>query len=362
MNIYSLLAAGIVAVLIGIFGLSQSQTEPETIKIGVIVSLTGSAARDGLSIKQGVDLAVSELVAKGVAIEVVYQDDGTDAKRTVSALQFMLATEKPQAIVGPTWSFLEDAAAPFIAKEKIVAFAPANTSEFVTISSKYQFQGAPRNDGRVEPVARWLKEHHKKRVAILVDKTSWGDSVAGPFRKAVEDAGATVVVDETFLPFDSNVGSTIAAILAKAKFANADVILWTGFDADALALIQKRQALEIDVPVLAASTVYSGFLSRGVVTEEQLDNVYFMSTPVSDSFAQKFEAKYGEKPNNFADNAYDGTMMLVEAIQNAKTKDGDGVADYLRTKLTYTREGQSYKFNESGDLIGGAWVLSPVVK
>ena len=362
MNTLYIIGAVFIAAAGFFFFGSTPGAQSETIRIGAVLSLTGNASTDGLSIKRGIDLAVDDLKKRGTQVEVIYQDDGTDAKRTVSALQFLIATENPDAVMGPTWSFLEDAVAPVVKEAKIVAYAPANTSEFVSIQSHYQFQGAPRNALKADPIARWLKENNKKRVAIMVDKTPWGESNAKPFRAAALAAGAEIVIDETFPPFDSNVGGTIATILAKAKAADADVVMWTGYDADATALVQRRETLDMQVPIIAASTVYSSLLSRRVVTAEQLHDVYSVDAPASADFVTKFEAKYGEKPNNFADRAYDGTMMLVEALQNAKTKDGDDIANYLRNNLTYARDGQSYKFNENGDLIGGEWVVKQVIE
>jgi len=356
----------IVILLLGGYYWTQNQsnrpTSSETIKIGAVLGLTGSAAADSLSIKRGLDLAVEDLAKEGVAVEINYQDDKTDAKQTVSALQYLFASYHPHAIVGPAWSFLEDAGSQTIIANKTVAYAPANTTEFVSTKSPYHFHGATRNALVEQPLTDWLKRNNKKRVAIIVSNDAWGESNAIPFRKAAQNAGATIVVDETITAFTGTEATTMSSHLTKAKSANADVILWTGYEADATALAKRRSELQIDASIVAASNVFDALLSRNVVSSDQLQNAYFRTNPDSREFAQKFQAKYSMAPTNYADRAYDGLMILVDAIQNAPAKDGDSISQYLRMETRYRGFGGTYEFNDSGDIEGGEWVIEPIVQ
>ncbi len=364
MNKYVWGVGVLVLVALGAFvGLSQkAPTSKEAITIGAVLSLSGDAASDGLSIKRGLELAVEDLAEKGIEVRVVYQDDKTDPKQTISAIEYLVATEHPQALVGPTWSFLEDAAAATIAREKIIAYAPANTSEFVSIRSAYQFQGAPRNALSQKPVAQWLVQNGTKRAAIIVDRSAWGASVSKAFKAATQEAGVEVVVDETIAPFSGNAASEMANAVTKAKAAGVEVILWTGYDPDAVSLAQTRVRLGYTVPVIALSSTYKGLFSRGVLAPAQLVGIYYLSVPTAQEFVTKFEAKYGQAPGNYADRAYDGLMVLAEALQHAPAKDADTLAQYLRTDLAYTGYGGVYEFNEKGDVLGGDWVIRPVVE
>jgi branched-chain amino acid transport system substrate-binding protein len=166
-------AALLAVVVLGLF-LKHPAPRSAGIHIGAVLGLTGDAATDALNIKRGIDLAKDDLAKQGVEVEIVYQDDHTDPKQTVSAIRYLLSTAKPQAIIGPTWSFLEDAAAPVIAQEKIIAYAPADTSEFVNVRSPYQFHGAPRNALSVKPMVAWMLQHGSKRIAIITDSSAWG--------------------------------------------------------------------------------------------------------------------------------------------------------------------------------------------
>ena len=334
----------------------------EEIRIGAVVSTSGDAAADGLNIKRGIDLAVADLAKKGVKVSVEYQDDQTDATKAVSAVQYLLSTFKPQVIVGPTWSFLEDATGPVIAGAKIVAYAPANTSEYTSAISPYNFRGAPLNALAVGPMAEWLQVNNKSRVAIIYDKSPWGESVGKSFRDAVTRAGKTIVLEETTVPFGPDAASVTSLFLAKAKALNADVILWTGYDPEAVALVRKRAELNYNVPVIAQTTAYQALLSRKAVDPKEVNNMFYLAIPRSQEFVEKFEAAYGEEPGNYADRAYDGVMLLVEALQNSPTNDSDAISSYLHTKLKYQGYAGTYEFNENGDVKSGKWVILPIVE
>lgn len=362
-----LVGAVIVIIIVGILVyLKQNQkvsNSGETIRIGAVLGLTGQAATDSLNIKRGLDLAKSDLAKKGITVDINYQDDNADAKKTVSAVQFLISTYQPQAIVGPVWSYLEDAAGPVIATNKIVAYAPADTSEFVSARSPYNFRGAPQNALIRQPVADWLRANNKKRVAIIVDKAAFGASVEAPYRSAANDAGASVAYSEEIPTFSSDPVGLVTAALLKAKSANADVILWSGYEPESAALIKKKAELGLaNVPVIAIGNTLVSLLSRNAVNANELKGVYHISVPHNPDFVQKFKAVYGEAPGDYADRAYDGLMIIVNAIRNASQKNGDSIAAYIREDTHYQGYGGLYEFNENGDVKGGTWVIQPITQ
>ncbi len=355
--------AVILVILLGGYGLWRSNHEApskETVRIGAVLGFTGYAVQDATSIKRGLDLAQADLAAKGVVVDISYQDDSTDPKKTISALQYLLTTYHPDVIVGPTWSFLESAAQPTIDAGKVVAYAPADTSEFVENVSTYQFHGAPRNALMDAPVAKWLKENGKKRIAIVVTQSAWSHTVEAAFKKAATEAGAEVVFLQA-LP-DVDTAKALESVFPSLVGKTPDSILWTGTEPDAVMLVQQIAKHHLNVPVIAASSVYRQIASSNTVSTDTLKNVYQLETPVSAEFIAKYKAKYGEEPTAYADRAYDGLMLLVEAIQNAPAKDGDSIAKYLREETSYRGFGGRYEFDQNGDAKEGVWEIHPVVQ
>lgn len=350
------IAVIIAVVIIGIIlivTLNKSETSADTIKVGAVLSLTGSATVDGTNIKRGLELAQEDLEKKGINVEITYEDDATDAKQTVSALRKIISLEKPDVIIGPTWSPFIDAGQPVVEAAQIVAYAPANTSETHSFNSNYVFFGALRNEIKEGPTTAWLKEHGLKRAVIIVDKTGWGESHIPAFEKAVKNSGGTVVFVERVPPGTED--EVFPTILARAFVEKADVVLWTGYDSGAVVLIKRIQDSKKPMFALMASTATRGLVNNGIIKLAETDQFYDAAPSVSEEFSAKFKERYGEAPGAYADNAYDGLMLIVEALQ--KKDANESLADYMHNKTNYKGYAAQYKFTPKGDINGGSWIV-----
>ena len=329
----------------------------QTIKIGAILALTGDGSTDGQNIKRGMELAKDDLAEQGTKVEINYQDDKTNPKESVSAVQYLAENYKPNALVGPIWSFLEDAAAPVITQNKLVTYSPADTSEIVNTKSPYIFHGTIKNSEKAEPVANWLKVNGKKRVAIIVSQDAWGNSHEQAYRQAAKLAEAQVVMVEK-LPFGLE-DAGLSTVLLKVKNSGADVLLWTGYNDGALSLIRKTSELNIDIPIIGTEG-FSWVVKAGLVKPSSKQEIYSLKTKLDPKFVQKFEAKFGEEPGTYADTAYDGLMILAQSIREGK-KNGYNLQSYLKNKLSYDGFAGHYHFDSNNDREkGGEWVLERV--
>jgi branched-chain amino acid transport system substrate-binding protein len=360
-KIIGVVGAVIIIVLIVIFvGNNGKSTlsDNKKIIIGAVVSQTGYAAVDGMNIKNGMDLAVADLKKDGIDVKIVYEDDGTDPKQTVSAVNKLLMSEKPDALVGPIWSFLIDAALPVINQNKIVTFVPSASSEVVNGKSPYIFYGTYKNIEEAVPLANFLKENKVKNVALVVSNDAWGESHIKGFTKAVEIAGGKVVMEEKITyGSDKDVMPTIVAKIIKA---NPDAVLWTGYDEAATILTKRLQEQNYTKPLVTAASIMRGLVNRGIVNPRPEDQWYSINIPMNESFRAKYIATYNQEPGISADSAYDGVIMLVKGIQ--KGKKGDDLAKYLRDGLTYKGYLGNYDFDEFGDIVGNNWVIKKLVK
>lgn len=355
MNRTTKIIVGIVVVVILAyvgFGSNKKSTNAQIIKIGAPLALTGTAATDALNIKRGVELAQEDLIKQGVKVEVIYEDDGTDPKRTVTAVSKLINVDKVDFLIGPTWSFLTDAGSPVFNNAQVVSFNPANTSEF-TNGGKFGFYGAAKNTLKREPIAKWLKDNKKLRVASIVDNGTWGKSNLEAFKLAVADAGAEMVFSEE-IPFGQEV-SVMPTVLTKLIDVKPDVILTTGFDQSLTILIKKTRELNIDLPIVFASGLLQGLIDRGVVSKNSTDKFYVTVSVLDSEFTEKFKEKYGEYPGLYADTAYDGMMLLVEAVQ--QKRQDQTLEDYLRNETNYKGYGAIYNFDNNGDIMDGKWVI-----
>lgn len=346
---------GIIVILLVIWATSLISQEKETdgsIKIGAVLSLSGIASSDGESMKEGILFAQKDLAERGIDVEIFIEDDETEIPLTVSALQKMISIHKPDAMIGPTWSFLATAGASILAKEGIPSFQPANTSEFVEVGDAPMFFGNIRVSKKEEHFTKLFRDLGVKRVAVIADNTPWGEAHRLPFTNAAEAVGVDIVVYEE-VSFGG--GDALPTILTKVKNGDADVLMWTGgFEEESFILLKKYIELGLDLPIIGVDILIAG--ERRELAETIDAPIYTVEPVVSKEFIDKFEAEYGREPHQYTDIAYDGVMMLVEAIQNT---DGShqAVIEYMRNDLEYEGYFTNYNFDENGDNEGGEWEI-----
>lgn len=332
---------------------SQAPGSNEPIKIGADLSLTGLASQDGESIKSGLELARADLEAKGVNVEVIYQDDKTEPKTTVSAIQ-ALNLQKVQAIIGPTWSYLGDAGVPIADQLKIVTIQPANTSEYVSARSPYSFFTVVKVARLVDPLTAWFKQSDKKRVAIIRNQGSWYEVVEKAVEDAAKNAGVQVVYKES-LEFGT-ADSSMATIMTKVKAAKPDLI-FNEMDDDkgVTSFFNKTNQLGIVADVMSVTTALGRQITNGNAHLSTGASLYIAVPKTSDAFNAKYQAAYSTPAQPYADRAYDSLMLLVDAIQN---RGETPLNTYLSTKTDYQGYLGQYKFDQNGDISGGEWVVN----
>ncbi|MEI6553335.1 MAG: ABC transporter substrate-binding protein [bacterium] len=331
----------------------------QEIVIGAVLSETGMASIDGNNIKSGIEFAKEELVKKGVKVRVVYEDDQTNPKNTITAIQKLVDIDHPQALIGPTWSFLAEAAGPVVDNNKIVSMSPANTSESVNVNSGYFFFGAPKNGAKEKYSADWIKDRGLKKIAIVVENSGWSESHITPFEKAIKDAGAELVFTERFTYAENSVdGGQMKSIILKAKEAGVDGILYTGFDQATTVLITKKQELNSNVQILMATEIPIGLQKNGVVHIKDTDNIFVIRPQESQAFDDAYKARYNEYPGAYADRGYDSLMLLVSALQNKGNMD---LKDYLKSDVApYRGYAGTYSFDQNGDIKDSTWKVVQV--
>lgn len=333
-----------VATALSVTGETQQTSQ---VRMGAVLSLTGQGAVDAEEMRRGIELARSDLAVRGVIVDVVYEDDGTDTKSTVAAFEKLASVDQVDFVVGPTWSFLGDAAQPVIERTQMPTFAPALTSEYATPGQHILF-GSLKNSERRASIAEWLREQGVSKVALVVDNGTWGLSILPAFEAAARDTGVEVVHVAKVQPFAQD-PALVSVEISKAKSAGAEAILMSGYEGFVTEFLTTSQEMNFRVPTLITQQFVFGLPARGALTLTDADQLYVSYAATSEAFAEKYEAVYGTAPGEYADRAYDGVMLMVERELTGKTEAYKGFAG-------------DYTFDERGDIVGGEWVIRPVVE
>ena len=373
-NILSPAALFLLSVIFMLFGCGDNKQQ-DTIKVGLIVELTGDMPGVGASSKNAAQLAVNEqnsvggisIGGKPYQIELVVEDNASKAEQSVAAVNKLITQDNVLAIVGPNASLGAIPAAEIAEYNKTLLITPWSTNPKTTLdtttgkSKDYVFRACYTDpfEGRV--LARFVLEKLKaKKVAVLYDVASEAPkSQADLFRLTFEELGGKTVAFETYTTGDRD----FSAQLTKIKSANPDVIFLPAYYNDVGLIAQQAHRAGITQPLVGSDAWSSPELiklSNGTVEGDYFANHYAsdIATPTAKKFIDAYAKQYGTIPDDVAALTYDSMGLLFEAIKKSTTLDRKVVRDALATLANYSGVTGDIKFTAgSGDPVKSAVIM-----
>lgn len=293
------------------------------LRIGAVLPLTGTASIHGQSERKGILLAVKEINENGGVLgkpaEVVFEDDATDAKKSVSAVHKLIDVDEVDVIVGGTWDFLANAIIPVIDKEQMVLLTPSALPDTLQAESEYLFAVHSPVALNQKIFERYLSNYDEpQRVAILSVNVPWGIAHAETFKKALANTDHELV-EEILLPeFD---GNDLLTEVTKLQAADVDVVLSAVNFNDYMQLPRRFVELGLDVDLLAHNNMYNA-LARGEIDAALMRGVaIFRFSAPSVAFQNAYREEFNEEPIIYADTAYDAVQLIARAAIYANTAD-----------------------------------------
>ena len=320
----------------------------ESVTIGFMGPLTGSAASYGESIRRGVDLALEESGLENVAI--VYEDSRCEADEAVSAVNKLISVDGVQAIVGDVCSGATLAAAPVAGENGVVMISAASTSPAIS-DRPGVFRTVPsdRHQGRFG--AELAASRGFEKMAVLYSNEDYGLG----FRRVLEEEfpfyGGEIVAAEAF---ERGVVD-LRAQLTKIKGSGADVIyvISNAPDSSVAALKQARE-LGIEAVLIGSEGLKSDDILTGAA--EAAEGLILTSVSEgNDDFVRRYKAKYGEssEPGPFAAQGYDAFTALAGVIGAGQTT-REGILNNLGT-VEFEGAAGYVSFDENGDVREGVY-------
>ncbi len=349
--------------------------QQDTIKVGLIVELTGDMPGVGASSKNAAQLAVNEqnsaggisIGGKPYQIELVVEDNASKAEQSVAAVNKLITQDNVLAIVGPNASLGAIPAAEIAEYNKTLLITPWSTNPKTTLDTTtgkpkdYVFRACYTDpfEGRV--LARFVLEKLKaKKVAVLYDVASEAPkSQADLFRLTFEELGGKTVAFETYTTGDRD----FSAQLTKIKSANPDVIFLPAYYNDVGLIAQQAHRAGITQPLVGSDAWSSPELiklSNGTVEGYYFANHYAsdIATPTAKKFIDAYTKQYGNIPDDVAALTYDSMGLLFEAIKKSPSLDRKVVRDSLATLANYPGVTGNIQFTAgSGDPVKSAVIM-----
>lgn len=347
-----LLIATIIAASAGCVGQKQ------TIKIGVHVPLTGSAAQMGIDQKTGMEFAVEQINNSGGVLgrklELLVNDDEGKPDKT-SLLVDKLLSQGVVAIIGGPISTTNLAAAPVTERAKMPYFALGTATTLTSSGFKYLIRASVPDQYLAVTTGKYVvATRGAKKVAIIFENDTWGTGYAEQVVTGVKEAGGTVVAKEECVRGDRDFTSQVLRIQAQKPDALVIVAFATGAAAiskQVRTMFNYKVMLQgVDVWGQPETVRLAGLdASEGLIYNDAV-GVRLNPDPYVQQYVDGFSKKYGGKdPTVQATKGYVAVQLLADAIKRANSLKTDKIRDALYATRSFRTPLGEFTTDANGD-------------
>ncbi len=338
------------------------------VRIGHVGPTSGSIAHLGKDNENGARMAIDELNAKGVTIggrkatfQLLAEDDAADPKQGTAAAQ-KLVDSKVHGVIGHLNSGTTIPASKIYHDAGIPQISPSATNPRYTRQGyKTAFRVVADDVHLGGTLGRYAVEQLKgQRIAVIDDRTAYGQGVADEFEKGVKSKGGNIVGRE----FTNDKATDFTAILTSLKAKNPDVVFFGGMDAVAGPMLRQMKQLGINAKFVGGDGICTGELPKlaagtmgdGQVVCAEAGGVEGEFKTSMDKFRADYKKKFGIDVQLYAPYVYDALNAMVAAMQKAGSADPAKYLPELQ-KINHKGVTGTIAFDEKGDIKNGALTL-----
>ncbi len=326
--------------------LAEGEGGEGAVRVGAVVSLTGTYAALGTAAKNAIEVEVARINAAGGVggrqIEVIIEDDGSDESKAVAAASKLIDQDEVIAILGASGTGQSMAMRSELQRAGVPQISLAGGTVITADLDPLVFQTAWSNTLVVPFVLDAMKAHGARRVALISDTGAYGKDGRDIVLTEAPKSGIEIVSDQTFNPGDTD----MSAQLTRIKGSGADAVLLWNAGKEAATIVKAAKDLGVDLPMFGgsgqaklefvegAADGADGFVfgtGRSLIPENWEAGSEQHATVTG--FAERYEAEYGEPPDIFAGHAFDAVNILTDALLRAGA---DATSEELRHAIEAT--------------------------
>jgi branched-chain amino acid transport system substrate-binding protein len=358
----------VAAAIAAVAGLASAQ-DVQVVKIGHVAPTSGAQAHYGKDNENGARMAVDDLNTQNVVIggkkikfELVAEDDAADPKQGAAVAQ-KLCDAKVNGVVGhlnsgttiPASKVYNDCGIPHIT-------GAATNPNLTKPGYKTTYRIIANDNSLGAGLAFYAIDALKlKKVAIVDDRTAYGQGVAEVFKKTAIAKGMTVVDEQ----FTTDKATDFMAILTSIKSKAPDAIFYGGMDPQAGPMLRQMEQLGMtNVKYFGGDGLCTNEVAKLAAGAKTLDNVVcaeggasLAKMPGGEAWKKRYDAKYPGQFQIYSPYTYDATMVLVDAMKRANSTDPKVYTPEL-IKTNYKGVTTTISFEPNGELKNPAITLS----
>jgi branched-chain amino acid transport system substrate-binding protein len=330
-----------------------------TINLADVAELSGSGATVGTNWKNGIDLAVEEINAKGgilgAKIVVTHADSQSNAGIAKAQVQKALDSE-PYALLGPGYSGSVKVCAPLAAEAGITEIMGGEAAELTKAGNKFLFRTSFEQQSSMPKIAKYIAEVLKAKTAAVVwVNNDFGKGGHDMILKEFAARGVKVVADDSTEAGQAD----FAADALKVKSADPDVVFIYLNEEESARILKEMRKADVKAPLVGETTLIgqkvielAGGAANGAIAHVGLTTD--APIPAIKAFREKFVAKYNYVPDHNGIKGYLAVYMIKAATEKMGKLDSKNLAAALHG-LTITPDKEpgilmDVTIDENGDL------------
>jgi branched-chain amino acid transport system substrate-binding protein len=349
-----------------------AQAQDLIVKIGHVGPTSGGIAHLGKDNENGARMAIDELNAKGVTIggkkakfQLLAEDDAADAKQGTAAAQ-KLVDSKVNGVIGHLNSGTSIPASKIYSDAGIPQISPSATNpRFTRNGYKTTFRVVADDVHLGGTLGRYAVTTVKgMSIAVIDDRSAYGQGVADEFEKGVKAAGGKIVGRE----FTTDKATDFSAILTSLKAKKPDLVFFGGMDAVAGPMLRQMKTLGINAKFMGGDGICSGELPKlaaGTMGDGQvicaeaggIDPTDKAAVKKMEDFRAAFKKKFNADVQIYAPYVYDAVNVMAAAMVKAGSADPAKYLPVLAKTEGYDGVIGKIGFDSKGDIKNGALTL-----
>ncbi len=333
-----------------------------TFKIGVAGPMTGDQGKMGQDIQNGVKLAIQEWNAANpnYRMEMMVGDDQHDPKQAV-AVANKFVNDGVIGVVGHFNSSASIPASTVYEPNNIVQITPASTNPTFTDRGLWNtFRVCGRDDQQGKVAAAFVAEKGLKRIAIVHDKTTYGQGLADAFRESLKKDHK---IEPVFYGGITQGDKDFSAALTSVKAQNPDVLYFGGIYPEGGLLAKQAKDLGIRARFMSGDGVIDPEFVK-IAGKEAAEGSWLTfspeikNVPTAKASVEAYEKQFGPV-GPYSIYGYVSAKILFDGIKGANARsarDGKKIAEYIRGKTWDTALGK-LRFDKKGDVTESPYVV-----
>lgn len=334
--------------------------EKGTIKIGAILAVTGGASFLGAPEAKTLEMIVEEVNSGGGVlgrqIELIIKDSAASSDKAISFAKQLIEEDQVVAIIGPSTSGESMAIKDLCESAKTPLISCAAAETIVNPVASYVFKTPQKDNYVAELIYQTMNDLGIKKIGVVAANTGFGNGGKAQLEKYAPQYGIEIAIVETY----DSAATDLTAVLTKVKAQNVQAVVnWSIVPAQSI-IPKNMKQLSMDVPlfqshgfgniqyVVAAGAAAEGIIfpaGRLLVADELPDSNPQKKALVK--YKNDYEAKFGEDVSTFGGHAWDALMLVIEAIESAKSTDRAAIRDALEKVTGFAGTGGIFNMSAS---------------